>query len=45
MINNKLDSMRLKFHFSNSFGTLEGTLIPWDSIMYSSALSDGSIFI
>lgn len=28
MINNKLDSMRLKFHFSNSFGTLEGTLIP-----------------
>ena len=28
IINIKLDSMRLKFHFSNSFGTLEGTLIP-----------------
>lgn len=28
VINIKLDSMRLKIHFSNNFGTLEGALIP-----------------
>lgn len=28
VINIKLGSMRLKIHFSDSFGTLEGALIP-----------------
>lgn len=30
----KLDSLRFKINLSNSFGTLEGALIPQDNVMY-----------